>query len=488
MDKDISKEIENYIDILNSVVLGDNLGPISFYMLNGCDDGNYDSIRFSLDEALGENIANITKIESFCVAVFVMRNNFRIAMNNRKNTNIELYTTLFKVFNFLFFRLGVMATFTSTNVISVKSQEEIIQELVLLAWTHLNNKLYLEQKKFDAEKVASFYDRIASVSNMVGDMHSYEINQTDLALFLDNQDITKESLHKKGLAQLEKSGYIHVKSIMTNCAWIKAQKCNLSDPDDDTLILSISSFLKLDENFQRFIHNFESSKSRKTSDSENELIFSFKTSKYIFISKFCMERTQLVIESFSTWGQYESLHKYYYKIKRDEQVLKKYNRLMTYKIADLLMSNQYVLPMESKKIAGKKIEIPRVEIKDFDSKEKKLGDIDVLFFSPHTNTLYVLEYKNYQMFISDTNLDSEISKIKRENTIDKMTKRKNDVIYSGTTVLKQLFGESFTQQQYKTEAIIITTKPNFYFFVNSYSQYIYMDWIEFQEKIVSNQL
>ncbi len=75
-----------------------------------------------------------------------------------------------------------------------------------------------------------------------------------------------------------------------------------------------------------------------------------------------------------------------------------------------------------------------------DKKESKaLGDIDVLFYSPYTNILYVLEYKNYQMYVTgNQNISSDISKLEREDTISKVCKRMAYVVQHKEKILSDI--------------------------------------------------
>ena len=96
---------------------------------------------------------------------------------------------------------------------------------------------------------------------------------------------------------------------------------------------------------------------------------------------------------------------------------------MTYKVVDLLISNKYIVPMNN----WQGLLIPRVEISNYVEDKKRrneLGDIDILFYSEYTHILYVIEYKNYQMLVSRLgDLRADISKVVRENTVEKVKKR-----------------------------------------------------------------
>lgn len=194
----------------------------------------------------------------------------------------------------------------------------------------------------------------------------------------------------------------------------------VSNPKDDIIIIPTSVFKKYDKQFQDFITNFKSEKCQNPSDSETDLIFSYKTDNYFYISKKILGDTQRIIEDFIAWGQYGNITKYFLGKSINQKTLSNYNRLMTYKIADLLLVHGYITPMET----FKGLTIPRIEISNYvvDKELKnKLGDIDLMFYSVYTGTLYLIEYKNYQMMVSrESDLSSEVSKVSRENTPEKV--------------------------------------------------------------------
>lgn len=121
-----------------------------------------------------------------------------------------------------------------------------------------------------------------------------------------------------------------------------------------------------------------------------------------------------------TWGQYENVIKYFFGTAINQKILRDYNILMTYKVVDLLISNEYIVPMNNWRGAL----IPRIEISNYVEDKKRrseLGDIDILFYSENTQILYLIEYKNYQMLVSRLgDLGADISKVERENTSEKV--------------------------------------------------------------------
>lgn len=78
-------------------------------------------------------------------------------------------------------------------------------------------------------------------------------------------------------------------------------------------------------------------------------------------------------------------------------------------------------------------------------------------------------------------LSSEISKVEREDTPQKVSDRRNYVIKNIKHCCSVLFE---TEHEIKeTKSIILTTKPCYYFFLNQSDEYDYMEWVEFEEKV-----
>ena len=87
----------------------------------------------------------------------------------------------------------------------------------------------------------------------------------------------------------------------------------------------------------------------------------------------------MIVEDSITRSQYENITRYYFNLPIGQKTLKDYNRLMTYKIVELLLLQGYITPMEN----SNGLIIPRIGISNYliskvDS--NKLGDIDVIFW------------------------------------------------------------------------------------------------------------
>ncbi len=472
--------VDNYIDLMVEIFNKDKLE----------EDKNCKTID-EVEKKLKDTIGMLKNVTEFSVAIFVQRNNFRKKIYS--GIDMDYNTMMFKVYNYVFFHALYIKEVTNDLKISEK---DIIKEILSLSYTRLlaEDDIQRNYNGFIKEEcIEKFYNRVREITKIKGDMHSYKISHGDLVKYLNGKNISENVLRKEGIALLTSNGYIDNVSLLKNESWKIALRENLSNPADDIVILDKLSYMRLSSRFRNFIEIFEARRSKKPSDPENDLIFSYKTNDYVYISKFCMCITQEVTEKFVAWGQYESLIQYYFSLNRKESLLKRYNKLMTFKIADILIKNNYILPIEHKKIKGEKLYIPRIEILNYTDKvnSRVLGDIDVLCFSPHTNKIYVIEYKNYQMFVTgNNNLSSDISKLQREDTLSKVCKRKQYVSQHKGEILQNIFNLQIQNVNCEIAALILTTKPNFYFFANSYdyNEFLYMDWIEFKEKIEQHLL
>lgn len=471
-------KINNYIDLLNEVAESHDYSKYAV-----CDEK-------LIENQLLDNMRYVKYLEEFRVALFVERNVcHKSAFFNHKT---DVFSLLFKIYNLIFFHALIIDS-RNCLPIDLKSEKEVIQNSFELACSYFSIVVNKGIEKFDKESVDKYFDKAREVSCMSGDMNSYQVKQRDLSIFLQEKGWTKESLFQRGIEILLSQGYMNREDMVFKALWNTALKYNLADSKDDILMLDRLAFRGLSNKFQHLIEIFDTRNSKNPFDIENEFIVAYNAKDFIYISKFGMEVMQEMVENFVTWEQYENLVQYFFDFKRDEELLANYNKLMTYKIADLLFINEYILPFEKTKINGQVLQIPRIEIANYIDKEesRKLGDIDVLFYSPHTNILYIIEYKNYQMYVTgNQKIYSDLSKIERENTISKVERRKKYVFQHKKEILKGMFPSFIQDVDCKVIALILTTKPNFYFFVkgNKNDDYISMEWIEFKDKVEHHQL
>lgn len=446
----------------------------------------YEEIKKEVEDNILQLFDKVNFVDELSVALFIYRS---VTKTQMYKDNFEYWTYRFKICNYLFFvSLKYLKDSKCTHHVIIDDRQ-IIKELFLLGYTFFENQILFNEQHFNDNKneTNTFFEIVDQISSKKGDMHSYKIANIDLKKYLDMNNINIEKIRENALGEY-KDQYITRSELSNNIFWKMLLCYNINDQEqeDDIIIIPTQTFNEHINHLQSFFSNFEAGKCKNPSEPEAELIFSYKTDNYFFISKKLLNYTQGIIESFITWGQYENITKYFFDKPISQKTLKNYNRLMTYKIADLLLANEYVVPMKT--VSG--MSIPRIEISNYvnDKKlQRELGDIDVMFYSKYTKTLYLIEYKNYQMMVSrERDLESEVSKVSRENTPEKVYKRQNyisnNIKYCQEFIFERLF------EILDIKSIILTTKPCYYFYINKSEKYEYMNWIEFEYKVLMKEL
>lgn len=475
------KDIERYCEILDNLVVQPLKSETKFSIAQEVplSKTEYQERKQKLENHILQLFNKVTDVDKLSIALFIFRSVMKKKMYDDNSSD---WTPRFKICNYLFFlSLKYLKNVKRTFYITF-NDSQAIKDIFFLAYTFFENQLLFNQQYFldNKDSTDKFFERIEQISKKKGDLHSYQIANNDLQNYLNMKNINIDRIRNNALSKY-KEQYISESELLGNISWRKMMfQDNMSNHEDDIIIIPIYIFNKYDKKLQSFIINFEAKKFRIPSNPETELIFSYKSGNYFYVSKKILHDTQTIIEDFITWGQYESVTKYFFGRTVDQKTLRNYNRLMTYKIADLLLANGYIIPMES----VKGISIPRIEISNYVINKKlknQLGDIDLMFYSEYTKTLYLIEYKNYQMIISkDGDLSAEVSKVERENTPKKVNKR-YEYICSNIEYCRDNLFEKISDILY-IKSIILTTKPCYYFYVNKSENYEYMDWVEFEDK------
>ena len=445
----------------------------------------YQESKQEIENYIFQLFDKVNGVDTLAIALFVFRS---VTKRKMYSDNFADWTVRFKICNHLFF-LALKYLKNSKRTLYVTGNDRvIITKIFFLGYTTFENEVLFNEQDFldNKDLTDKFFKVIQQISNRNGDLHSYQITNNDLKKYLNIKNISHQKIRENALGKYEQQ-YLSKSELTNNISWKKIlSHDNISNPKDDIIIIPICAFNKYDKQLQSFINNFEVSKCCSPSDPENELIFAYKTDNYLYISKKILYDAQTIIEDSITWGQYGNLTKYFLDSPIDQDTLKNYNRLMTYKIADLLLSNDYILPME----IAYRLSIPRIEISNYviDKNQKnELGDIDLLFYSNNSKTLYLIEYKNYQMMISRKgDLNAEISKVSRENTPEKVTKRHKYICSQIEYCQDTLFNHKYDISDIKS--VILTTKPCYYYYVNKSENYEYMEWVEFENKVLSKEL
>ena len=480
-------DIEEYCKILDGLVVQPLESETKFSILQSLplSKTKYEEIKHEIENHILQLFDKVNAVDKLSIALFI----FRTVMKNKMyDDNFADWSPRFIICNYLFY-MSLKYLKNSKRTLYVAFNDRLTVEKIFFAgYTILENERLFNEQYFSDNKnlTDEFFERVDKVSNRRGDLHSYQIKNSDLQKYLEVKNFNIDEIRKNALSKY-KGQYLSKSELLHNASWRKMiSHDRVSNSKDDIMIIPTYVFNNYDEQFKGFITIFESKKCLNPSDSESELIFAYKRDDYVYISKKILSDTQTAIEDFIAWGQYENITQYFLGKSIDQKALRDYNRLMTYKIADLLLTHGYITPMET----FKGLPIPRIEISNYlvdKSLKNKLGDIDLMFYSVYTKTLYLIEYKNYQMMVSrEGDLSSEVSKVSREDTPAKVYRRHRYVCDNIEYCIKLLFKKKYEISGIKS--IILTTKPCFYFYLNKSENYEYMEWIEFENKIEGKEL
>lgn len=480
-------DIEKYCKKLDKTVVFP-LEPIDEYSLSpemSLTKEEYSQKKQELENHILQLFGEVNSVEHLSIAFFIFRSVIKKKMYEDR---LGEWTYKFKICNYLFFLSLRLPKHNKRTIHLISDDSLTVKRIFFGGYTFFYNQSLFSEHYFSPHKVSidRFYQRIDLVSSKKGDMHSYQITNRYLRAYLDMQGLTVERIQKNAFEKY-KDYFLSTEALQKNTSWRAIILCdNISHPNDDIVIVPAHTFRHYDRQFQEFISSFEAKKCKSPADAESDLIFAYKTDDYVYISKKILYDTQAALESFLTWGQYENITQYFWGLRVDRKILRNYNRLMTYKIVDLLLANGYVVPMET----VKGISIPRIEISNYTTDKKlakNLGDLDSMFFSEHTNTLYLIEYKNYQMLVSrEFDLSAEISKVCKDNTPEKVRKRHEYIVNHIAHCIDALFQNHCDVQNVKS--IILTTKPCCFFYIYESQGYDYMDWVEFEQKVLNKEL
>lgn len=482
-------DIERYCKILGKTVVLP-LEPEAEYSLSSemsLTKEAYSQKKQELEDHILQLFGEVNSVAHLSIALFIFRS---VIKQKMYEDSFEEWTHIFKICNYLFFLSLKLPKHNKRSIHLVSDDSLTVKKIFFCGYTFFYNQSLFNEHFFSPHKVSidRFYQRIEQVSSKIGDMHSYQITNSYLREYLDIQSLTVEQIQKYAFKKY-KDHFLSRKALQKNTSWQAIiLRDNKGHPYDDIVIVPAHTFYHYDRQFQEFISSFEAKKCHNPADAESDLIFAYKTDDYIYISKKLLYDTQAALESFLTWGQYESITQYFWGMRVDRKILRNYNRLMTYKIVDLLLANGYVIPMQT--VNGKPI--PRIEISNYTTDKrlaKKLGDIDSMFFSEHTNTLYLIEYKNYQMLVSrELDLSAELSKVEKDDAPEKVRKRHEYIVdhIAHSHCIDTLF-QSHRDVQ-KVKSIILTTKPCCFFYIYESQKYDYMDWVEFEQKVLNKKL
>ena len=487
LDQRLWQDIEKYCKVLDDLVVMplESEAKYSISQTAFLSKEEYVERKEKIENYILQLFDKVNAVDKLCIALFIFRS---VMKKKMYEDNFSDWTPQFKICNLLFF-LSLQYLENSKRTLYVTSNDRLIVKKIFIAgYTILENQIMFNEQYFGDHKESTdkFFERVEQVSTRQGDLHSYQIVNSNLKKYLEMKGISGNKIKEEAIDKY-KENYFSKSQLDNNTSWKKMiSSDNISNPIDDIIIVSTYVFNGYNKKFQNFIRNFEAKKCQSPYDPESELIFAYKTDNYVYISKKILNDTQIFIEDIIMWGQYGNITKYFFDKSVDQRALSTYNRLMTYKIADLLLANGYILPMES--VNG--LLVPRIEISNYvtgKEMKNKLGDIDILVYSEYSKILYLIEFKNYQMMISrEGDLSAEVSKVDREKTPDRVSERHKYICQNIENCKEILFKTRFDIIEVKS--IILTTKPCYYFFINQSKKYEYLDWVEFENKVLEKKL
>ena len=174
---------------------------------------------------------------------------------------------------------------------------------------------------------------------------------------------------------------------------------------------------------------------------------------------------------------------------RDSQ--QKMATLLSYKLAEMLNSAEYLVPVEkvSKHLGGGQVvkaEIGKILAGETDIL-RGLGDIDVLAFNPQKLELILIELKYFKpgRTIKEVVL-SDAGKIESKRVVEKALAREKAVKENLTVVLNML-NIMEPAQNIKVRSILVTARPNFKAIQEGLGME-YLTWTELEQQIKNKQL
>lgn len=428
MDKKIIKQCNEYIDLLketNYFTCEHVSKELKFSKNINEINKQYEKVQKKIVAEIREISKIITDINALRISVFCMRNVLKKQMYD--NHLEDKYTFKFRVLTIVFWVL-VGEKQENNKSFNRVEQRKIIQKILDYTFVYVNNLLkYNELNYQDHKKNEMFFNTIKSRSREKRDMYTYQIINPDLIKYMTIQGYTETTILKMLEEQMPDFFF------ETSDVFIELYNKEISKIYKDTnsdLLLDIvpkENIKYLSTKIQNFFKCFSLNNQKILSENgidSMDFIFIYEDEKYVYIGKEVMKITQMILRDFALHGQYQNLLRYFYPEINLDSIKNLYNKIMTFKIADLLMQKNYQLPMERKKIDDAILNIPRIEINDYPGiKEDGInnGDIDIMFYSHFKKILYLIEYKNYEMFVTVKNaLENQEKKLKRDAIFERV--------------------------------------------------------------------
>lgn len=490
VENELFYNIEKLVNIIIEVLNYDKLDNSQFEKYKLMDKNEkIKNIYFEKQKSILERTKEIANSincgRAMSIALFIVRDKCKKIMYERNEGISENASLIFKISNAIFLNFIKEKNLKEENINNDEIRYAVSQYYNLMYCYIYNIDKYNKSiNGVDDEGTKDFYDDLIKVSNMNEDMNSYKIKNIDIADYLNRKTNFNIDYIKQNIGRTLKKSYYRKSIIETDKKLFDSiQRDKLKIYNNEITIIEKSKIIFYGKRFNEFIKKFSATGNEDLEENQNELIFSYIDKNYVIISDFIMKNAQHIINFSLEKNQYPKLVNYYFGFNEIEANKNIYNKIMTYKVADLLLSNSYKVPLQKvKKDKTNKIDFPLIDIIKYPGYKNEYGDLDVLFLSPFTNTLYIIEYKNFQMMVSrKEDLSDDSYRVVNKDVITKVLRRETIIKDNVSECIKRYF-EDYSKNV-TVKSIILTTKPNFYFYKNEIKDYIYCDWTKFKEKV-----
>lgn len=423
---------------------------------------------------------NINNYDAYCCALFIVRNLYKIDLYNDSNNRDLIY----KVLNYLFIFSNKYKP-VEENVCTNRCEDEDLILMVRVAYDIVAKYYYDTDDLYDKKTLDNYRSRKYYVTTLNEDMNTYDFKYKCLKKYVGKYKL---------FSAVCLPGYVSEEQLNAKLASVEEYALNTIE-DDATRVYRNDCISKFDEKLMGFIKRFEFTRVQKrlrnSFDERWDFICCYQTEKYLIISPLLLRRNIFALETMAKWCYgVDIVFKFFFDYNIPKKYKNNYDEYMVYKIVDLLITNTYIVPTIKKKNEY----IPRANIGDYlkdKSLCKKLGDIDAVFYSPHTCCIYIVEFKNIQMTPSRWGeLQYDLKKMENWEIYRHVRERKNIVRESILEFVYQVFkhDKELIANIAGVRSIILTTTPSFYFYQYPTDEFLCIDWMEFKEKIEKREL
>lgn len=391
------------------------------------------------------------------------------ALSNQNTDNFANLSTLSRVFTIMFSEIMRNA--------KVYYNQSSIQELFEWVYYYLyfiSSNIIDHNTKTSKKSISmEYYTSATKELDKENCIYNYDLKNSYLKSHLKINHSDKLSLEKK----VKNNNPYKLNNLLIGCRY----DCSISNYE--VVKFDVISFYKSQSkpNYN-FIKHFSNNNISNSFDEKNDFTFALFERDKLFIDVWLLEYTYNVLNTFILWGHYNKLYNDLFdeKLLREFAKLnKKFNKLLTYYIADILEYSGYILPYNGQKY-------PTIDIKKINN-INIYGDVDILAYSPITNTILNIEYKNYQMSLSNEKFyHSELKRVGDDDIFNKIEKRGNQ-LSENINIVKEYLSLN-DKDVLHVKNYLISTRVNYSIFENNESSVNHFTSYEFIKLIENREL